>query len=132
MKYSILILFTFILMNLSAQKNYLQYSAFGATPYVGLSYERTYLNQKLGTEFGIGILSFSVGSKFYLRNAYIGASHYLFLIPSDAGFKTYIPFGFYKETTNGKVSIDIGPNFEWYDRNPNLTFNFGVKYSKEF
>ena len=132
MKYIILIILTILSLSLSAQKNYLQYSAFGSTPYIGLSYERTFFRNKLGTEFGIGLLSTSIGSKFYFKNTYIGASHYLFLIPSDAGWKTYIPFGFYHQTNNGRVSIDIGPNLQWYDRTPNLTFNFGVKYCKEF
>lgn len=136
MKYIIIILLSLITINITAQKNYLHYSIKGATPYFGITYERTFLSEKLGTEFSLGLISAALGAKLYLTNKnlkpYIGTSHYLFLIPSNAGWKTYFPIGLSKKTHNGRLSFDIGPNINWLDRNPNYSLNFGIRYGVEF
>jgi len=137
MKYILSILLLILTISITAQKNYYHYSLKGSTPYFGIVYERTFLSERLGAEFGIGLLSSSLGTKLYLtRNKtikpYIGASHYLFIIPSNAGWKTYFPIGISKKTHNGRLSIDFGPNINWLDRTPNYSFNFGIRYGVEF
>jgi hypothetical protein len=136
MKYIIIILVSLLAIKINAQKNYYHYSIKGATAYFGITYERTFLSEKLGTEFSLGLISTGLGAKLYLTNntwkPYIGTSHYLFLIPNNAGWKTYFPIGLSKKINNNKLSFDIGTNINWLDRNPNYKLNFGIRYGLEF
>jgi hypothetical protein len=124
---------------LFSQKNYLSASIFGQTPVIGASYERTIMKENIGIEFGVGVLSASLGVKYYPKKItntwtpYFGSAHYLYAIPSNAGWKTYIPLGLTHISKEGnRLSFDIGPNINWYDNRGNLNANFTVKFGYIF
>ena len=92
------------------------------------------MKELIGLEYGLGVISGSFGIKCYPKKIennwtpYLGASHYLYIIPSNAGWKTYFPFGLTHLTKDGnRFSIDLGPNINWYDNHGKITPNFNIK-----
>jgi hypothetical protein len=133
MKNIILTLLLLLSLSTYSQKSYFGFSFAGSTPIAGLSYEKTLFKNNLGLEGGIGFLSASTGFKIYVLNKnksslFIGGYHYLVLNPELMGWKNYIPIGISKEFERTKIQIDLGPKIEWWDRKPNTSLNFGIRF----
>lgn len=133
MKNIILTLSLLISLFTYSQKKYLGFSFAGSNPIGGFSYEKTLLKNNIGIVAGIGFLSTSMGFKIYLlnfnkSNIYIGESHYIVLNPEMMGWKNYIPIGLSKDFERTRVTIDIGPKIEWWDRKAQTSLNFGIGF----
>jgi|LauGreDrversion4_2_1035121.scaffolds.fasta_scaffold208953_4 hypothetical protein len=133
MKNTILTLLLLLTFSTYSQKNYFGFSFAGSNPIAGLSYERTLFKNTIGLSAGIGFLSASTGFKIYPVNfnnssIYIGGYHYLVLNPEMMGWKNYIPIGLSKDFERTRITIDVGPKIEWWDRKPYTSLNFGIGF----
>lgn len=97
-------------------KNIVSVNIMGATPFVGITYQRNLFN-RVGLEAGLGYAySYEAGAKFYFTklstnqlNAYVGASytHWDFLAPFNI---VYLSTGLHMSFKSGVVvALGVGP-----------------------
>ncbi|MCF8378671.1 MAG: hypothetical protein K9H49_03780 [Bacteroidales bacterium] len=111
------------------KKNYVSLSIGATTPVAGFTYERI-LNNYIGVEAGLGIISAGLGTKIYplkLKknsiNFHTGVSHnYFAFVFIGESWQTYFPFGLdYINNKNIRFTLDVGPMMDWYS-------NIGSQY----
>ena len=122
------------------RKNAISFSFFGATPVVGITYERI-LASKLSIEIGVGLPSAGLGFKIYPHNVkvdkpmfHVGVTATYFVsqeseMTPPPSFVIYIPIGvsvFKKKGFN--FAVDLGPGYA-YDRFiPYGNLRFGYRF----
>ena len=109
------------------RKNAISFTFFGATPILGITYERV-LAKKLSLEIGVGLPSIGLGVKIFPRNIQVNkpmfhigitatyfASQESEMTPSPT-FLVYIPIGVSVFKRKGfNFCIDLGPGYA-FDR----------------
>ena len=136
MKKILIILFMLYSGILYSQKNYINYNTMLSSQYIGIGWERSYLNRTISHEIGIGLLGGSLSLRGYIGNdkyrSYIGCTHLIQFVPSVAGWKTFPHIGISKEVNNTRIGLDIGPRLQWWDRKAYMDLGVGIKFSKMF
>ena len=133
MKNIIILLILILSQYTYSQKSYFGFTFAGSNPIAGLSYEKTLFKNTIGLSAGVGFLSASTGFKIYpikfeKSSVYIGGSHYIVFNPEMMGWKNYIPIGISKDFERTRMTIDVGPKIEWWDRKPYTSLNFGIGF----
>ena len=126
----------------SIRMNSISINLFGASPLIGISYERL-LTKKISIELGIGLPNMGVGTKIFPFNYsenklifYSGFTITFTLIPSPLAnsLVSYVPLGLGYYGEKGLIfGIDLGPGiYKEYSFSPIFIPYGNVKIGKRF